>query len=38
MTTTAGLLSAAAAEAALSNFQRTLLVIAIAAGSTLLSH
>ncbi|RAV07580.1 GntP family permease [Mycolicibacterium sp. GF69] len=38
LTTTAGLISAAAAEAALSNFQLTLLVIAIAAGSTVLSH
>ncbi|WP_102145102.1 GntP family permease [Mycobacterium hubeiense] len=38
LTTTAGLLSAAAAEAALSNFQITLLVIAIAAGATVLSH
>lgn len=38
LTTTAGLISAAAAEAALSNFQLTLLVIAIAAGATVLSH
>jgi GntP family gluconate:H+ symporter len=38
LTTTAGLLSASAAEAALSNFQLTLLVIAIAAGATVLSH
>jgi gluconate:H+ symporter, GntP family len=38
LTTTAGLISAAAAEADLSNFQLTLLVIAIAAGATVLSH
>jgi gluconate:H+ symporter, GntP family len=38
LTTTAGLLGAAAAEAALSNFQLTLLVMAIAAGATVLSH
>lgn len=38
LTTTAGLISAAATEAALSNFQLTLLVIAIAAGATVLSH
>jgi GntP family gluconate:H+ symporter len=38
LTTTAGLLSAAAAEAALNNIQLTLLVIAIAAGATVLSH
>jgi GntP family gluconate:H+ symporter len=38
LTTTAGLLGAAAAEAALSNFQLTLMVIAIAAGATVLSH
>jgi gluconate:H+ symporter, GntP family len=38
LTTTAGLLGAAAAEAALNNFQLTLLVIAIAAGATVLSH
>ncbi len=38
LTTTAGLISAAAAEAALSNFQLALLVIAIAAGATVLSH
>lgn len=38
LTTTAGLLSAAAADAALGNVQLTLLVIAIAAGATVLSH
>jgi gluconate:H+ symporter, GntP family len=38
LTTTAGLLGAAAAEAALSSFQLTLMVIAIAAGATVLSH
>jgi GntP family gluconate:H+ symporter len=38
LTTTAGLLSAAAAEASLSDFQLTLMVIAIAAGATVLSH
>ncbi|SEH76638.1 gluconate:H+ symporter, GntP family [Mycolicibacterium rutilum] len=38
LTTTAGLLSAAAAEASLSSVQLTLLVIAIAAGATVLSH
>ncbi len=38
LTTTAGLLGAAAAEANLSSFQLTLLVIAIAAGATVLSH
>jgi GntP family gluconate:H+ symporter len=38
LTTTAGLLGASAAEAALSSFQLTLLVIAIAAGATVLSH
>jgi gluconate:H+ symporter, GntP family len=38
LTTTAGLLSASAAEAALNNFQLTLMVIAIAAGATVLSH
>jgi GntP family gluconate:H+ symporter len=38
LTTTAGLLSASAAEAALANFQLTLLVIAIAAGATVLAH
>ncbi|KUI04047.1 gluconate:H+ symporter [Mycobacterium sp. IS-3022] len=38
LTTTAGLLSAAAAEGALSNLQLALLVIAMAAGATVLSH
>jgi GntP family gluconate:H+ symporter len=38
LTTTAGLLGAAAAEANLNDFQLTLLVIAIAAGATVLSH
>ncbi|BBY83366.1 GntP family permease [Mycolicibacterium pulveris] len=38
LTTTAGLLSAAAAQADLTSFQLTLMVIAIAAGSTVLSH
>ena len=38
LTTTAGLISAAAIEADLSNVQLTLLVIAIAAGATVLSH
>jgi gluconate:H+ symporter, GntP family len=38
LTTTAGLLSASAAEVALANFQLTLLVIAIAAGATVLAH
>ena len=38
LTTTAGLISAAVAEADLSNFQISLLVIAIAAGATVLSH
>ncbi|KUI23223.1 permease [Mycobacterium sp. GA-1285] len=38
LTTTAGLLSAAAAEASLSSLHLTLLVIAIAAGATVLSH
>lgn len=38
LTTTAGLLGAAAAEANLTSFQLTLLVIAIAAGATVLSH
>ncbi|MCV7302251.1 GntP family permease [Mycobacterium barrassiae] len=38
LTTTAGLLGAAAAEASLTSFQLTLLVIAIAAGATVLSH
>ncbi|MCV7281080.1 GntP family permease [Mycolicibacterium flavescens] len=38
LTTTAGLLSAAAADAALGSVQLTLLVIAIAAGATVLSH
>jgi len=38
LTTTAGLLGAAAADAALNSFQLTLLVIAIAAGATVLSH
>ncbi len=38
LTTTAGLISAATAEANLNNFQLTLLVIAIAAGATVLSH
>jgi gluconate:H+ symporter, GntP family len=38
LTTTAGLLGAAAAEASLSSFQLTLMVIAIAAGATVLSH
>jgi GntP family gluconate:H+ symporter len=38
LTTTAGLLAAAAAEADLNSFQLTLLVIAIAAGATVLSH
>jgi GntP family gluconate:H+ symporter len=38
ITTTAGLLGAAAADATLSSFHLTLLVIAIAAGATVLSH
>lgn len=38
LTTTAGLLSAAAADAALNNLQLTAMVIAIAAGATVLSH
>lgn len=38
LTTTAGLLGAAVAEAALSDFQIALLVMAIAAGATVLSH
>ena len=38
LTTTAGLLGAAAAEANLSSFHLTLLVVAIAAGATVLSH
>ncbi|MFV9636651.1 GntP family permease [Mycobacterium neumannii] len=38
ITTTAGLLSAAAGEASLSSVHLTLLVIAIAAGATVLSH
>ena len=38
LTTTAGLLSAAVADAGLSSFHLTLLVIAIAAGATVLSH
>jgi len=38
LTTTAGLISAAAADAALGSFHLTLLVMAIAAGSTVLSH
>lgn len=38
ITTTAGLLGAAAAEASLSSLHLTLLVIAIAAGATVLSH
>lgn len=38
LTTTAGLLSAAAAQADLSSLQLTLMVIAIAAGATVLSH
>jgi len=38
ITTTAGLLGAAAADASLSSLQLTLLVIAIAAGATVLSH
>ncbi|MGV0790918.1 GntP family permease [Mycolicibacterium sp. XJ1819] len=38
LTTTAGLLGAAASQADLSGLQLTLLVIAIAAGSTVLSH
>lgn len=38
ITTTAGLISAAAAEASLGSLHLTLLVIAIAAGSTVLSH
>lgn len=38
LTTTAGLLGAAAAEANLSSLQLTLLVMAIAAGATVLSH
>ncbi|OBK74743.1 GntP family permease [Mycobacterium sp. 1164985.4] len=38
ITTTAGLLSAAAGEAALSSLHLTLLCIAIAAGATVLSH
>ncbi|MCV7151079.1 GntP family permease [Mycolicibacterium pyrenivorans] len=38
LTTTAGLISAAAIDADLSNFQLSLLVIAIAAGATVLSH
>ncbi len=38
LTTTAGLLGAAAADAHLSSFHLTLLVIAIAAGATVLSH
>nr|WP_090273928.1 GntP family permease [Mycolicibacterium komanii]CRL66795.1 gluconate transporter [Mycolicibacterium komanii] len=38
ITTTAGLLSAAAGEASLSSLHLTLLVIAIAAGATVLSH
>ena len=38
LTTTAGLLAAAVADAGLSNLQLTALVIAIAAGATVLSH
>ncbi|MCT7660037.1 GntP family permease [Mycobacterium deserti] len=38
LTTTAGLLGAAAADANLSSLQLTLLVVAIAAGATVLSH
>ncbi|MGD9619673.1 MAG: GntP family permease [Mycolicibacterium sp.] len=38
LTTTAGLISASVAEAGLTNFQISLLVIAIAAGATVLSH
>ena len=38
LTTTAGLISAAVADADLSSFQISLLVIAIAAGATVLSH
>ncbi len=38
MTTTAGLISAAVSDAGLSSFQISLLVIAIAAGATVLSH
>lgn len=38
LTTTAGLLGAAAADANLSSFHLTLMVIAIAAGATVLSH
>ncbi|MGV0718285.1 GntP family permease [Mycolicibacterium sp. XJ662] len=38
LTTTAGLLGAAAAEADLTSFHLTLMVIAIAAGATVLSH
>ena len=38
LTTTAGLISAAVADADLSNLQLTALVIAIAAGATVLSH
>jgi GntP family gluconate:H+ symporter len=38
LTTTAGLLSAGAAQADLSSLQLTLMVIAIAAGATVLSH
>jgi gluconate:H+ symporter, GntP family len=38
ITTTAGLLGAAAAEASLGSFHLTLLVVAIAAGATVLSH
>ncbi|MGB2921040.1 MAG: GntP family permease [Mycobacterium sp.] len=38
LTTTGGLLAAAVAEAGLSDFQVALLVIAIAAGATVLSH
>ncbi len=38
LTTTAGLISASVAEAGLGNFQISLLVIAIAAGATVLSH
>jgi GntP family gluconate:H+ symporter len=38
ITTTAGLLGAAAADASLSSFHLTLLVVAIAAGATVLSH
>ena len=38
LTTTAGLIAASVAEAGLSDFQISLLVIAIAAGATVLSH